>query len=138
MTEEPEAQEPAVPPVPPPSLETSDEELRQRLGEATDSPLVATAAGKDHLVERLADSIDSLSRGLLAYKALPLPAPQGKFAVMPSGGKVLLDPANYRRYDAYAQMIEDINASLTSMQVQHAVNRLRNYTDGVGKLARAD
>jgi hypothetical protein len=39
---------------------------------------------------------------------------------------------------AYAQMIEDINGSLTSMQLQHAVNRLRNYADGVGNLARAD
>jgi hypothetical protein len=41
-------------------------------------------------------------------------------------------------WQAYAQMIEDINDSLTSMQLQHAVNRLRNYADGIGNLARAD
>jgi hypothetical protein len=108
----PEVQEPVVPPEPPPTLEGSDEELRLRLGAATDSPLVATAAGKDQLVERLAGSIDSLSQGVPAYKALPLPPPPGKFAVAPAGSKLVLDPVNFQRYDAHAQMIEGLDTEL--------------------------
>lgn len=108
---EPEPAEPEslVPAVPPPTLEASDGELRLRLGEATDSPLVATTAGKDHLVDRLAGAVNSMSQGVLAYKALPLPPPGGKFAVAPAGGTLLLDPLTYKRYDPYAQMIENLD-----------------------------
>lgn len=109
---EPVVEEPEVPPVPPPSLDTSDAELRVRLDEATDSQLVEMAAGQDHLVERLVGSIDSLSRGVREYKILPMPSPPGKFTVAPAGGAILLDPANYRRYDAYAQMVENLDTEL--------------------------
>lgn len=41
-------------------------------------------------------------------------------------------------WQAYARMIEDLSVSLTSMQLEHAVDRLRNYSDGIGNLARND
>ena len=41
-------------------------------------------------------------------------------------------------WQAYARMIEDQNDTLSSMQLEHAVNRLRGYADGIGNLARND
>ena len=41
-------------------------------------------------------------------------------------------------WKAYSRMIEDLGATLTSMQVEHAVDRLRHYADDIGELARAD
>lgn len=45
-------------------------------------------------------------------------------------------PARSAYWRAYSQMIEDLSDSFTSMQLQHAVDRLRNYADGVGKLVQ--
>jgi hypothetical protein len=47
-------------------------------------------------------------------------------------------PVRDAYWQAYAQMIEDMSGSFSSMQIRHAANRVRNYADGVGKLARAD
>lgn len=108
---EPAQEEPVVPSVPPPTLETSDAELRERLAQASSSPLLAAIATTDNLVERGTASIDTLSRGGLLYKLLPIAAPKGKFAVIQSNGQLLLDPANYQRYDGYAQMIESLDTA---------------------------
>ncbi len=54
---------------------------------------------------------------------------------------IMLDPqSDYARafipvrtayWQAYSQMIEDLNSLLTSAQRQHAVNRLRTYAEGI-------
>ena len=41
-------------------------------------------------------------------------------------------------WEAYAQMIEAMSPTLTSMQLEHAVDRLRGYADDLGNLARND
>lgn len=107
VEEEPE--EPPEPPEPAATLETSDEELRLRMAQASDSPLLADITATDDLVERGTAAVDTLSRGGMVYKLLPAPPVKGKFAVQQSDGQLLLDPANYQRYDSYAQMIENLD-----------------------------
>lgn len=101
--------EPPPPPKPPATLETSDDELRLRMAQASDSSLLADITATDDLVERGTAAVDTLSRGGLLYKLLPATPVKGKFAVEQGDGQLLLDPANYQRYDSYAQMIENLD-----------------------------
>ena len=104
-----EPNEPTPEPEPPPSLETSDAELRALLAPAGNSELVEAALVNDNLIERGAAVVDSLSRGVMLHKLLPVPAPKGSFAVVETEGVITIDPESYGRYDDYAQAIEDLD-----------------------------
>ncbi len=106
---EPEPQAPPEPVLPPVSLETSDAEIRERIGATTQSELAASALANEDLVQRGAALADTLSRGILVHKALPLPKPKGEFSVQESNGALTIDPASYQRYDPYAQAIEEMD-----------------------------
>ena len=95
--------------IPPSTLETSDEELRERLADVSDSTLLESALVTDNLVERGTALVDSFSRGVLMPKLLPLPAPAGPFAVTETEGVVTIDPASYERYDDHASTIEALD-----------------------------
>jgi hypothetical protein len=101
--------EPQVPAVPQMTLEESDEPLRDSLAPLIDSSLLASALDADDLLERGVAVIDALSRGDIRHKLLPLSPPQGKFLVLKEGSQEIVDPAGYRRYDAYAQAIESLD-----------------------------
>ena len=108
-------EEPVKPPKPPEpaaTLETSDEELRLLMAQASGSPLLADITTTDDLIERGTAAVDTLSRGGMLYKLLPAPPVKGKFAVVQSNGQLQLDPANYPRYDNYAQMIENLDTDI--------------------------
>ncbi len=103
---------PAPSPEPPLTLEVSDEALRERFAPVLRGGPLASALAADNLVERGAAVLDGLSRGVLQYKLLPVMPPQGKFAVRKQGNQAVMDPAGYRRYDAYAQAIESLDDEL--------------------------
>jgi len=104
-----EPNEPPAPVIPPPNLETSDEELRERLSGAGDSALLDDALVNDNLVERGTALVDSFSRGVMMTKLLPVPAPTGDFEVIETDGVVTIDPASYSRYDGHAEAIEELD-----------------------------
>ena len=106
----PEAPEEPAPP-PPVSLETSDEELRERLAGAGDSEILDSALSNENLVERGAGLVDSYSRGIVLQKLLPLPKPDGEFAVVEANGLVTIDPSSYQRYDRYAEAFEELDTA---------------------------
>ena len=104
-----EPNEPPAPVVPPPVLETSDEELRERLAGASDSELLEYALVNDNLVERGTALVDSFSRGLMMTKLVPLPGPTGDFTVSETDGVFTIDSAGYSRYDGHAEAIEQLD-----------------------------
>lgn len=108
----PQPETPAAEPLPaepPASLETSDEELRQRLDPAEDAQLLQSTLSADNLIERVTAAVDNLSRGIVIYKLLPVAPPKGKFAVTGSEDQLTIDPVSYRRYDDYARQIESMD-----------------------------
>jgi hypothetical protein len=114
---EPEAErapaaEPAVPEAPPLTLEESDPVLREALAPAVDSDLLGGVLAQDNLVERGAGLIDAFSRGLVMRKLLPVAPPGKPFATVERGGQIVMDPAGYRRYDAYATAIAELDTAL--------------------------
>jgi hypothetical protein len=109
---EPAPEQPEEPAPPPPvSLETSDEELRERLAGAGDSEILDSALSNENLVERGAGLVDSFSKGIVLQKLLPLPKPEGEFAVVEANGLVTIDPSSYQRYDRYAEAFEELDTA---------------------------
>jgi hypothetical protein len=105
----------SAPPAPVLTLEESDETVREALSGAGSPELIEVPLSQDELLLRGSAFIDGLSRGVVLYKALSLPRPEGKFATQTVEGRQVIAPENYDRYDTYAQAIADLDtASLVS------------------------
>lgn len=93
-----------------PPLSESDEFVRARLPDTIPKVWI----DKDDLLRRLAVLVDNASRGELPKRQLAFLAPDGKFAVreVPNGesgdAKLFIDPASYRRYDRYLDILETV------------------------------
>ena len=103
---------PAVRQAPPLTLEESDPVLREALAPAGDSDLLGGILAQDNLVERGAGLIDAFSRGVVMRKLLPVAPPEQPFATAERGGQIVMDPVGYRRYDAYASAIAELDTAL--------------------------
>ncbi len=97
------------PPEPPATLETSDQELRKALSNNNSSVLLGSALSNEDLIERGASIVDSLSRGALPFKALPVSPPGEKFSVSTIDGEDYMNTQSYHRYDSYAQTISELD-----------------------------
>lgn len=103
---------PAEPAVPPPSLDSSDGELRQWVmangGEALLKPTLALS----NLLQRAVTVIDNLSRGVLVLKVAALPPPEQKMTVLEQDGGLVIDPASYRRFDSLVDFLVGLDNGL--------------------------
>ena len=101
--------EEVVPAQPPLTLEASDEPVREELAKAGSAELYTGLLTNEDLIQRSTGVIDGMSRGLVLQKILPLPRPEGTFTVLELEGQVVVDPASYERYDAYAGAVASLN-----------------------------
>lgn len=102
--------QPAAPPPPPlPTLEESDELMRQQLSAAGVGPELDRLEQQQNLVQQGTALIDGFSRGLVLRKLLPLDPPAGAFSVAEEEGQAYMDPAGYSRYDDYAEAIATLD-----------------------------
>ena len=95
----------AMPAAPAITLEDSDMLLRESLGPATESTLLAPMLAQDDLIEHGASLADSFSRGLVPRKMLPISPPTKPFSTIEVDGQSYLDPMSYQRYDSYTNAI---------------------------------
>jgi hypothetical protein len=100
---------PAEPAQPPLTLVNSDPEVRTDLKLTSPPALYSQALEQGNLIERAADLVAGGHKGYLVDRAIPLPAPQGKFQVRKEGELLLVDPANYNRYDPYVEVAEAVD-----------------------------
>ena len=108
----PEAQEQVVKTQPKlPSLDNSDNFLRDRMLLIKHKPELQTWLNADDLVRRSASYLDGLARGNTLSKIFPLTAPEGNFAMYSDGDIIWLNAGNYERYNATV-------AVLTSFDMQ--------------------
>jgi hypothetical protein len=99
---------------------------------AGESALLANALSEDNLVERGATMVDVLSRGLLVHKAMPVPRPQEKFRAVEAGDELVIDPASYARYDAYARSIAELDVETLVASFHRARPLLEQAYAGLG------
>lgn len=101
------APEPARPPLP--SLQESDETVRDALG---DVPL-GTAGQQfllpSNIIERTTSVVYLLAEGEVPYKLVPIARPKAAFPITDDGLQVTADPEGHARYDAFAVWIQSLD-----------------------------
>lgn len=95
-----------------PSLPESDPLVRERLSGLSAKPQWRNWLANAQLVRRATSFIARLANGEVDRRAADFLAPKGRFAATEAlGGRYVLDPAGYRRYDPIADAIESIDAA---------------------------
>ncbi|MHA7815525.1 MAG: DUF3014 domain-containing protein [Pseudohaliea sp.] len=96
---------PAEPEEPPLTLDNSDPLVRDTLAPYATEGLPAQLLGHSNLLERTVAAVDAVRRGVVPGKVFNLPKPEGTFRVQQVGGRTVIDPASYRRYDPMVDAI---------------------------------
>lgn len=110
--EQPSAIESAPPEPPLPPLAESDPLVRDELDAARLGPDLEAVRDSANLVQNSAALIDGMSRGVVLRKLVPLPPPEGAFAVELVDGEMYMSPEGYHRYDDYAEAIEGLDTTV--------------------------
>ena len=95
-----------------PAPQVSDAQARSSLEALSTNPLFRRwlAAGED-LLGRWVVVTDNLAEGVSPRKALELCAPKGAFKVAQRGGKAVIAPESYARYDDFAGVVASMDAA---------------------------
>ncbi len=108
-----------------------DKLLREQLAGAELEPPLAAITGGEFLLQRTVALVDGGSRGLVLRKLLPLTPPAEAFAVEQDGGRVVISPESYARYDTYVDAAMALNTD-TLVRTFHALRPL--YERAYGEL----
>lgn len=99
-----------------PSLDNSDDFMRDRLLLIKHRQDIETWLNTDDLLRRTASYVDGLSRGVVLNKIFPLTAPQGTFTTHRDGEVIWLNAGNYERYNSTVATIVSLDmASIAKM-----------------------
>ena len=96
-----------------PTLDNSDDFVRDRLLLIKHRADVETWLNTDDLIRRTASYMDGLSRGVVLSKIFPLTAPEGNFTTHRDGEIIWLNAGNYERYNSTVAAI--ISLDMKSM-----------------------
>lgn len=88
-----------------PPLDESDGMIRRLAATLSAHPRWATWLVTDRLAERFVASIVTLAAGNSPREHLPFLVPDDDFRVRSQGNALVIDPASYRRYDAFAEAL---------------------------------
>jgi hypothetical protein len=92
------------------TLDTSDAAVRQLVAEISSHPGVLAWLANEDLVRRFVAAVDNVAAGKSPRSHLEFLAPDGRFAVLPSGDGLVVDPASYRRYDAVTNAVVGLDS----------------------------
>ena len=131
----PPAPAPAPPPTPVvlPTLEKSDDFIRDRAAGASSNTNLADWLKSDDLIRRLTAAAEVMASGKIPRDSLGFLAPKKKFAVVKNGGKIFVDPKTYARYDALGGAVESINASAAAKLFTDVKPLLQQACQELGK-----
>jgi len=106
---------PAPPPAEPePTPEASaagEAKLPDLLPKVSPDALVQRGLALEGLVRRTAIVIDNLAEGVSPRRPLAFLAPKGDFRAARRGGRLVVDPASYVRYDAFAAAVTSVDVA---------------------------
>jgi len=106
-----------------PSLDASDDLIRDFLLSETTSPNLALWLELDDLIRRSASYMDGLARGSISRKIFPLSAPEGKFTTHRQGDVIWLNAGNYERYNSTVAVLLSLDMQRMA-QIFHSVRPL--------------
>jgi hypothetical protein len=92
-----------------PSLDASDEFVRERIVLMSSKTEINSWLAADDLVRRTASYLDGLSRGIMLGKIFPLSSPQSSFATHNDGDVIWLNAGNYERYNTTVAVLTSLD-----------------------------
>ena len=92
-----------------PSLDDSDEFVRERLLLIKHRADLEIWLNTDDLIRRSASYFDGLARGVTLSKILPLTAPEGSFTTHRDGDIIWLNAGNYERYNSTIAVLTSLD-----------------------------
>jgi hypothetical protein len=97
-----------------PPLDQSDAIVRELVGKLSTHPTVAAWLTTDQLLRNFTVSVMNIAEGKTPARQLSRVRPTGAFIVRNDGATLTIDPRSYRRYDAYADAIDALDARGTA------------------------
>ena len=112
-TRTPDRPEPEEQPLVLPDLDASDDLFRDLAGGVSSHPDLVAWLATDRLIRRFVAAVDNVAEGVSPRSHLETMAPKGVFQARSSGGLTTMDPASYRRYNAFAAAVSGLDAKKT-------------------------
>lgn len=97
-----------------PALSASDALVRELAQALSAHPTLASWLVSDELARRFVGVVVDLAGGLSPNSRIPFLIPEEEFQVGDSGEAMLLDPAGYRRYDLFAEVVSSLDTRGTA------------------------
>jgi hypothetical protein len=82
---------------------------RALLDAVSSNDLIRRGTSQEDVVRRWAIVTDNLAEGVSPRRQLQFLAPHGKFSVVAAGGKTVIAPESYARYDAFADAVASLD-----------------------------
>ncbi|MDG0971025.1 MAG: DUF3014 domain-containing protein [Porticoccaceae bacterium] len=92
-----------------PSLDDSDQFIRERLLTTKHRDELKTWLNTDDLVRRFASYLDGMARGVILSKIIPLTGPEGRFTTHRDGEIIWLNAGNYERYNSTVAVLTSLD-----------------------------
>ncbi len=105
-----EVSAPAAPAATPAALDASDARVRAEAAGLSSNPLWKGWLSHEDLIRRLAAALAMTADGQAPTSALDFLAPHGSFRAVRRGGRLVVDPRSYARYDGLAAAFGSIDA----------------------------
>ncbi len=115
--------EPEVPPLDLPELGASDAFVRELVTRLSGHPQLAAWLVTDELVQRFVGAVVSLAGGSSPAEHVEFLVPEEEFQVRESGGRLVVDPSTYRRYDLLVETFTTVDTEGTA-QLYHQLHPL--------------
>jgi hypothetical protein len=97
-----------------PDLNASDEFVRRLVSGLSSHPRLAAYLVGDELVRRFVRTVAELAGGQYPGEHLPALRPEAPFSVREEGGRTVIAPESYRRYDLLAATVQSLDADGTA------------------------
>ena len=88
---------------------TADSYARESIDSVNGGKALKQFVAGDYVVERTVAIIDSMRRGEVPYKLLPVGRPPKTFPITDDGLRVTMDPVGFSRYDSFANWINSLD-----------------------------
>ncbi len=93
-----------------PPLDETDPTVRELVGRLSSDPVVAAWLATTDLVRNVARVVQAIAEDRGVGGFLGVVRPKRPFAVQTSGGRLVIDPRSYQRYDAIATAVTALDA----------------------------
>ena len=123
---------PNAPAVTLPPLDQLDPFLRDTISGLTKAPTALAWLATNHLAEQFVAIVQGTAEGQAPLRLLAPLRPRGPFRVANRGGRTIIDPASYARYDGIADAVMSLDPAASANVYGTLKPRLEEAYSGLG------